>query len=327
MRKKIIILSIVGMFLLSGFTAIGTQVKTSSEDDEGTLDQQQTEWDVGYPIERCLWQAQSFMPSYNQILTKVEISCSSTNAKNMLIVSIRTDLRDDDLTAVTIDPKTCNEGRYEWIECDFPDIPIVKDRTYYIICGANDGNIWNNCYIWDSTFERDIYDRGERWAYYVASDYWSESFKDDDMCFKTYGIKVDDNQPPSVPEITVETSDKAEGISEYNFMVSDPDEDGLFELEIFWGDGRISYPSPPALFEPDHWDSGYTVSVEHKWEKGGTYTIKARVKDSFCFWSDFGTLEVEIEGVKTKSMNLYERFPLLQNLLSMPMINRILQLF
>jgi hypothetical protein len=105
---------------------------------------------------------------------------------------------------------------------------------------------------------------------------------------KEYGnltpyLKIEINEPPSAPLITGPTTGKAGVDYEYTFVAFDPEEHEI-TYWIFWGDDFVDvYYSNP---------SGEPITVNHTWEKKGTYTIRAQAIDTFFAESDWSSLEV-----------------------------------
>ena len=117
-------------------------------------------------------------------------------------------------------------------------------------------------------------------------------------------------QPPYAPYITGPTSGKVGVEYEYNFSLSDPD-NNLIYFRVDWGNG-----SPGLWLGP--YDSGETVRLNHTWNEKGTNIIKAQAKDTYDAESEWATLEVKIPKSHNPIWwlnNLLDRFPLLQRLL------------
>jgi len=93
------------------------------------------------------------------------------------------------------------------------------------------------------------------------------------------------NQPPNPPVISGTASGKTGQSYNFTFNASDPDGNDVYYY-IEWGDGTTT----------DGWLgpylSGNAVPQSHTWTKKGTYTIKAKAKDSYGNESDWGTLQV-----------------------------------
>ena len=97
-------------------------------------------------------------------------------------------------------------------------------------------------------------------------------------------IIVIGNQPPDTPEIEGPTSGKVGVEYEYNFSLSDPNEDKM-HLRVDWENGT------PGKWDGPY-DSGTIVKLNHTWSKKGTYSIRAQTQDSSGLLSDWGTLTV-----------------------------------
>ena len=119
------------------------------------------------------------------------------------------------------------------------------------------------------------------------------------------------SQPPDPPIINGRTSGKIGVEYEYNFSISDLDNNSMY-LRVDWGSGI-----------PGKWDgpfpSGSIIKYNYTWKKKGTYTIKAQTKDSNGLQSDWGQLTVTMPRDKaiSNSMILWflERYPMLCRLI------------
>ena len=121
------------------------------------------------------------------------------------------------------------------------------------------------------------------------------------------------NQPPNSPLITGPSQGKISIGIQYNFTAIDPDGNDVYYF-IDWGDQTNSNWLGPYL-------SGDELAQSHDWFKTGTYTIKAKVKDIYGYESEWGTLSVKMPTSYNIPIiqfwtRLLERFPLLENLLS-----------
>lgn len=99
----------------------------------------------------------------------------------------------------------------------------------------------------------------------------------------------------------------------YNFSLSDPDNDSLY-LRIDWGNGTIGPWIGP-------YNSDTIVRINHTWNKHGTFTIRAQVKDSYGVRSNWTYLDVTMPKNKMMMQRPFwfrflERFPILQLLLN-----------
>ena len=95
--------------------------------------------------------------------------------------------------------------------------------------------------------------------------------------------ETSNNNPPNPPNITGPTSGKKAVSYTYNFTITDPDDDLLFNLEIDWGDGTETLDCGCGK----SWQSGTVVTVSHRWKKPQTYVITARVSDSYGIYSNW----------------------------------------
>jgi len=113
------------------------------------------------------------------------------------------------------------------------------------------------------------------------------------------------NNPPDPPKITGPTAGKKAVSYTYNFTITDPDDDLLFNLEIDWGDGTETMDCGCGK----SWQSGTVVSITHRWKRSQTYLITARVSDAYGMysnWSDPFILSIP----KQRAYNFFERIQL-----------------
>ena len=120
------------------------------------------------------------------------------------------------------------------------------------------------------------------------------------------------NQPPYPPTIDGTKCGKVGVEYEYNFSLSDPDDDSMY-LRVDWGNG-----TPGPWIGP--FASGTTIRLNHTWNQQGTFTIRAHAKDIYNAESDWATLDVNMPKYmmlyKPLLLRLLEQFPLLEKLLS-----------
>jgi len=109
-----------------------------------------------------------------------------------------------------------------------------------------------------------------------------------------------DPDAPEAPSIDGETNGNTGVEYEYTFGSIDPNGDDVF-FNIEWGDGQIE-----DWFGP--YDSGEEVVVSHTWDEQGTYTIRARAKDTNNLWGPWGELEVTMPVNQQYSSSLFHRF-------------------
>lgn len=119
------------------------------------------------------------------------------------------------------------------------------------------------------------------------------------------------NEPPNKPSINGPLNGKVGQEYEYSFIATDPNLDVL-EYYIKWDDGYVEVWKGP-------YDSGEEVIFSHVWEKEGTYTIQAKVRDDYGEESDWGYLEVTMPRNKMLQNNLLLRlisqFPVLRSVI------------
>ena len=113
---------------------------------------------------------------------------------------------------------------------------------------------------------------------------------------------ITNNHPPDPPVITGPVSGNITKYHLYNFTITDPDDDLLFNLEINWGDGTESVDCGCGK----SWQSGTVVPVSHKWKRQGTYDLSARVSDSYGTYSNWSD-PISISMPKQSSSILFEK--------------------
>ena len=207
MKKKIMVLVIIGLFIGAGVVnSIACSpdktyvVEKNMLDD---VDQSQTEQD--YQALVCSWYiwTQSFIPT-KETLTGVELLLGRIGfIRSDLKVTIRNDLNGEDLATATMPYKSVPLiwrlfiGFYDWIYFDFPDITVLPGETYYIILSTEGGfgqklSILSS-YRWGLSLNPDSYPNGEGWFSNVQGDtptawkIWDPPF---DFCFKTLYTEI-----------------------------------------------------------------------------------------------------------------------------------------
>ena len=96
------------------------------------------------------------------------------------------------------------------------------------------------------------------------------------------GNGVDANTAPTIPQITGPTESEANIIN--NFVVTSNDQDADQLLYQFEFDGQTD----PQWYGP--FASGANCSLDHTWTQNGTYSIRARTKDSWDIITDWSPL-------------------------------------
>ena len=90
--------------------------------------------------------------------------------------------------------------------------------------------------------------------------------------------------PPLKPSISGPISGKPRTSYDYKFLSHSLTESGLYYY-IDWGDGSIEDWIGP-------YSSGKEITVSHNWNKKGSFTIQAKVKDMYGLESDWSYLKV-----------------------------------
>jgi len=111
------------------------------------------------------------------------------------------------------------------------------------------------------------------------------------------------NSPPNPPEITGPTSGIIDQYYTYNFTLTDPEGDVMFNLEIDWGDGTDSIDCGCGK----SWQNGTVIPVSHRWKKQESYAISARVSDSYGHYSNWSDPLV-VSMPKQHTSALFSRF-------------------
>jgi outer membrane protein assembly factor BamB len=128
-----------------------------------------------------------------------------------------------------------------------------------------------------------------------------------------HAINELDPNSPSSPEIDGPNSGRTETEYDYTLKSTSPIGNDVYYW-IEWGDGdKTEWIGP--------FSSGEEITVSHTWSEDGTYTIKARAKDTDNLWGPWSEFEVTIPRTRASSYQWYEwlleRFPLLERLLGL----------
>jgi outer membrane protein assembly factor BamB len=99
-----------------------------------------------------------------------------------------------------------------------------------------------------------------------------------------YAFGPFDPNIPTTPTITGQTNGKIDRTYEYTFTSTSPLGNQLY-YRIEWGDGATTDWLGP-------YNSSETITMSHSWSEKGTYTIKARAKDTDNRWGPWGNLTV-----------------------------------
>jgi hypothetical protein len=93
------------------------------------------------------------------------------------------------------------------------------------------------------------------------------------------------NRPPNPPSIDGEINGSISSYYDYTFILTDPDDDILLNLEIDWGDGTEYVDCGCGKT----WQNGTILNVTHSFKKQGSYEITARIQDEYGIWSNWST--------------------------------------
>lgn len=244
---------------------------------------------------------QSYIPTL-PTLTKVDIKIEKKGNPTMTFfyVAVYDSLASMfQMTSIKISTSDLFSGTY-WLKCDFPDITVIPGKEYYIRIYSNDGSQDStNCFAWRAG-SSNPYLRGK--AYCQTFGDW-EIWGNYDFCFKTYGTEVM-NSPPNTPTKPSGNQSGKSGITyDYSSSAIDPDDDKVY-LIFDWGDGTNSDWDGPH-------NSGDSVTLAHKWESDGTYTIKVKAKDTNgeeSVWSHPLSVTISKNKMKHQMNILFERF-------------------
>jgi rhodanese-related sulfurtransferase len=125
-----------------------------------------------------------------------------------------------------------------------------------------------------------------------------------------FTIQVNENTPPTIPDISGPSQGSAKTSYEYTIVSTDPDDDDI-SYYIDWGDGTTTgwtrlRPSDDPLV------------TSHSWDEKNTFTVKAKARDGHEAESDWATLEVTMPRTYRYPglMRLINQHPFLQQILS-----------
>ena len=131
-----------------------------------------------------------------------------------------------------------------------------------------------------------------------------------------FGIEDPDDAPYS-PNIEGPRIGEPRRYYDYSFCSLDPNGDDVYYL-VDWGDGTYS-----DWFGP--YNSGEEIIVSHKWDKKGTFTIKAKARDGEFEESGWSTLTVIIRLDKTINKPILQF--LKQQLQMFPILQKLMRIF
>jgi hypothetical protein len=309
--KKILLLLIVGILVLTGFEAVSVSFNNNSSTRGDELDQYMTEYDGQIPVGNTdifgfyanLSAAQSFTPE-KEIQTRIQLFMArNIDTIYPCYLVFRDDLTGEDLASVALQPSefpvvtgTPTQEELSWVEFNFQDIKITPGQTYYVVVYT--ANVTDN-YYWIAGNGTGIYPNGNAFFSIDDGQTWEE-IPEADACFKTYGR---DNHAPDIPLINGPTKGKPGVEYSYTFVAEDLDGDDVYYW-ILWGDGC------PAVEWIGPYASGEVITLKHTYTQKGTFTISCKAKDVYDAESDWGYLEVSIPRTRTSFVySFLDRFP------------------
>ncbi|MCK4416240.1 MAG: PKD domain-containing protein, partial [Thermoplasmatales archaeon] len=202
------------------------------------------------------------------------------------------------------------EYEYTFVANDFEE----NDIYYYVDWGDGTFDNWFGPYpsgeeatvthVWYSENKYEITAKAKD-ACGAESD-WSDPFP----------VRIG-NQAPDAPDIDGPTSGSPGVKYEYKFTTTDLEGDNVYYW-IEWGDGNIEEWIGP-------YNSDEEVTRSHTWSKTGSYTVRAKVKDTLDEESDWGTLKVTMpKNQQTQNwwflqflQNHPRMFPILRHLMGL----------
>jgi len=181
-------------------------------------------------------------------------------------------------------------------------VPAVSaDGTIYVTAGAAlvavnpDGGIkWRTVITSEQIYSSPSI--GLNGYVYVGSQY-----HDPDVHGTMHAFGPLDPNAPIAPTITGQTHGKIKTTYDYTFTSSSPLGNQIY-YSIDWGDGM-----PTDWVGP--YNSGEIIMMKHSWTEKGTYTIKARARDTDNLWGPWGELQI------TMPYSYEPQFPFIQWLL------------
>ena len=205
MKKKLLGIFVCMLLIATAIPAVGTmnENEISTNNPRETLqppgwglDQKQTNQDgAGFYIVPSQWLAQGFKPTMEK-LTAVQLYIfkhDNPPAGIEITVSIRDSLNGSDLTITSENADQIED--YKWVTFDFPDITVIPENKYYIVCRSDGGAAPDNyCWLYGND---NPYDRGDVWVSNDEGLIWGKlvsgpNYQDPDLCFKTFTKKSKD---------------------------------------------------------------------------------------------------------------------------------------
>jgi hypothetical protein len=119
-------------------------------------------------------------------------------------------------------------------------------------------------------------------------------------------VTIIENTPPEIPQITGPSEGKPGRPYLFNLLSTDGQNQDIYYY-VDWGDNTTTGWIGPYV-------SGTEIHITHPWAAKGTYTVKAKVKDTMDAESDWGSLQIVVPieysfSFSTFLQHLFERFP------------------
>ena len=183
-HKKFIILIITFIITITNFIPT---INGNNKFNQDQPDQQQELGTIEIKIYNNTWASQSFKPTLDR-LTRVELYLSRNGMiGGNITVSIRLLQTGKDETYIS-KPASIIPTNREWINFDFPDIPVIINGTYFIVCRTDLGDS-NKYFNWIGSKDNP-YDGGKGYNSSNEGISWYNSYQGEfDSRFITYGIK------------------------------------------------------------------------------------------------------------------------------------------
>ncbi|MBE3136124.1 MAG: hypothetical protein IMZ43_01835 [Thermoplasmata archaeon] len=129
-------------------------------------------------------------------------------------------------------------------------------------------------------------------------------------------MTITDNNPPNIPDITGPAEGKPGNQYLYNIVTTDLDGHNIYYF-VDWGDNTTTGWLGPYV-------SGTMIHITHSWTEAGSYTVKAKAKDTMNAESGWGTIDVVMPTEYKFSFNAFlehllgmfpHMFPILRHLM------------
>ena len=165
---------------------------------------------------------------------------------------------------------------------------------------------------------------------HVAAKWLTANIKDEYDAISDWShplvVTIYGNNPPETPSIDGPASGRTGKMYEYTFLAADSNEDDISYF-IDWGDDTSTGWTEFIASET-------SVGAKHTWAEQNTFTIKAKAKDIHGAESDWENLEVSMpKNLQPRNTTplqvlerIMERFPVIAQLLQLPIFNKILNL-